>query len=83
MKVGFFPETLPLLTIGRRLSLLLVCMAIYCLAVNLFRGWLSYPSIVGGTELELVNGVILGLLLSFRNRAAYERWWEARRLWGQ
>lgn len=29
-----------------------------------------------------VGGAILGLLLAFRTNAGYERWWEARRLWG-
>ncbi|MBX9877251.1 MAG: hypothetical protein K2Y22_02225 [Candidatus Obscuribacterales bacterium] len=26
---------------------------------------------------------VIGLLLIFRNNSAYERWWEARKLWGQ
>ncbi|MEJ0005704.1 MAG: bestrophin family ion channel [Steroidobacteraceae bacterium] len=30
-----------------------------------------------------VLGVALSIYLGFRNNAAYERWWEARRLWGQ
>ena len=30
-----------------------------------------------------VFGVALSLFLGFRNNAAYERWWEARKLWGQ
>ncbi len=30
-----------------------------------------------------VFGIALSLFLGFRNNAAYERWWEARRLWGQ
>ncbi|SMP36507.1 bestrophin family protein [Shimia sagamensis] len=29
-----------------------------------------------------VIGVALSLFLGFRNNAAYDRWWEARRLWG-
>ncbi|ATG37850.1 putative membrane protein (plasmid) [Phaeobacter piscinae] len=29
-----------------------------------------------------IFGVALSLFLSFRNIAAYERWWEARKLWG-
>jgi putative membrane protein len=36
----------------------------------------------GVAPLALV-GVTLSIYLSFRNNAAYERWWEARRLWGQ
>ena len=30
-----------------------------------------------------VFGIALSLFLGFRNNAAYERWWEARKLWGQ
>ena len=30
-----------------------------------------------------VFGVALSLFLGFRNNAAYERWWEGRKLWGQ
>lgn len=29
-----------------------------------------------------IFGVALSLFLGFRNNAAYERWWEARKLWG-
>ncbi len=28
-------------------------------------------------------GVTLSIYLGFRNNAAYDRWWEARKLWGQ
>jgi putative membrane protein len=28
------------------------------------------------------SGLVIGLLLVFRTAAGYERWWEARRLWG-
>lgn len=30
-----------------------------------------------------IFGVALSLFLGFRNNAAYDRWWEGRRLWGQ
>ena len=28
-------------------------------------------------------GITLSIYLGFRNDAAYDRWWEARKLWGQ
>jgi ion channel-forming bestrophin family protein len=28
-------------------------------------------------------GITLSIYLVFRNNAAYDRWWEARKLWGQ
>src|SRR5688572_6732863 len=30
-----------------------------------------------------ILGTALAILLGFRNNNAYDRWWEARRLWGQ
>lgn len=29
------------------------------------------------------GGIVMGLLLVFRTNTAYDRWWEARKLWGQ
>src|SRR4051795_181826 len=29
-----------------------------------------------------VLGAVLGMLLGFRTNSAYDRWWEARKLWG-
>ena len=37
---------------------------------------------LGAAPFALV-GVALSLYLGFRNNAAYDRWWEARQLWGQ
>jgi putative membrane protein len=36
-----------------------------------------------GSAASLINTLILGLLMSFRNGAAYARWWEGRSLWGK
>jgi len=51
-----------------------------CALVLLHRQWSSFPE-VGGLAFSTF-GVALSLFLGFRNNAAYERWWEARRLWG-
>ncbi len=36
-----------------------------------------------GTAPFTLLGVALSIFLGFRNNAAYDRWWEARKLWGQ
>ncbi|TGS30891.1 hypothetical protein EN823_15410, partial [bacterium M00.F.Ca.ET.180.01.1.1] len=36
-----------------------------------------------GTAPFALLGVALSIYLGFRNNAAYDRWWEARKLWGQ
>ena len=39
--------------------------------------WLSFPSL----PISLLAAT-LGILLAFRNNSGYDRWWEARTLWG-
>jgi ion channel-forming bestrophin family protein len=78
-----FFEALHLFTIGKRLSLLLVGVAIYSVATELSIRWLGVRVPDWGGAVGLINTIILGLLMSLRDRAAYDRWWEARSLWGQ
>ena len=56
-------------------------------AYGLVVGWAIWfehlPPIEWGAESTVVNGLALGFLIGFRNSHAYERWWEARKLWGQ
>src|SRR4051794_34220862 len=71
------------LAIGQRLGVLLLAVAAYYLAAGFVDLWLQVHVVNWGSAASLINTVILGLLMSFRNRAAYARWWEARGLWGQ
>ncbi|HTU90353.1 MAG TPA: bestrophin family ion channel [Gemmataceae bacterium] len=41
-----------------------------------------YPSLTIEVGPHEVAGVLLGLLLVMRTNAGYDRWWEARKLWG-
>src|SRR3954471_3757207 len=76
-------DTLHLAAVGKRLAALLIAVSIYYVAVALV---VRFAHIVGfewGSGATLINTAILGLLMSFRNRVAYDRWWSARGLWGQ
>jgi putative membrane protein len=75
--------TRSVLALGRRLWLLLALVAAYCLLAELAVRVLDLPIPNWGGVAGVLNTAILGLLMGFRNRAAYERWWEARGLWGQ
>jgi ion channel-forming bestrophin family protein len=55
----------------------------YAIVVGEIIEHFPFAKISWGGEVALANGVILGVLMGLRNRAAYDRWWEARRLWGQ
>lgn len=49
-------------------------------------GGIEYAEIYHFPELPLVGftliGVVLSIFLAFKNNACYDRWWEARKLWG-
>ena len=83
--MSFWPvrDTLDVLAVGKRLAASLVVLAVYYLAagfvVQTFDLSLSFRGDFG----SLINTLMLGLLMSFRNQAAYQRWWDARGLWGQ
>ena len=58
-------------------------MLLFAVAIAMVWAHHNYP---GFPELEgtgfTVFGIALSLFLGFRNNAAYDRWWEARKLWG-
>jgi ion channel-forming bestrophin family protein len=73
----------PPLPVWRRLDLAVTVIAVYTALVvgfDMVTG-LRLPDWTGIST--ILNALVLGVLLSFRNREAYERWWEARKLWGQ
>jgi ion channel-forming bestrophin family protein len=51
------------------------------LLVDPFEEWTGYRVAVAVTPYEYA-GALLGLLLVLRTNTGYDRWWEARRLWG-
>ncbi len=73
----------PPLLIKRKLLVFVVLMVVYGGLVYEFVEIEHLPHIEWGAESTVLNGLVLGFLLSFRNNHAYDRWWEARKLWGQ
>jgi putative membrane protein len=73
----------PLLELALKLLPWLAGIALYCVGVGLVVIHAELRPLDWGPCATLVNSLIVGLLLGFRNRLAYDRWWEARRLWGQ
>ncbi|MBC7890931.1 MAG: bestrophin family protein [Sphingobacteriaceae bacterium] len=62
----------------RRIVSLLVVAA----AVAYIHEYLGFEQVGVDTTLSTVLGTALAILLGFRVTSAYDRWWEARRLWG-
>lgn len=63
--------------IAPRIALL---MAFSAVMAWLHRHVATFPEVDGMAF--TVFGIALSLFLGFRNNAAYDRWWEARKLWG-
>lgn len=73
----------PPLRVGSTLWTSMVVLSIYGLLVWWAIWFEHMPRIEWGAESTVVNGLGLGFLIGFRNHHAYDRWWEARKLWGQ
>ena len=73
----------PPLKIRSKLLIIMVLLTSYGLLVGLAIWFEHLPPIEWGAESTVVNGLALGFLIGFRNNHAYDRWWEARKLWGQ
>ncbi|GAA4796283.1 bestrophin family ion channel [Olivibacter ginsenosidimutans] len=57
-------------------------VAIYAVVITILHEWkiFSFDIPIGGVPAIL--GTVISLLLAFRSNQAYDRWWEARIVWG-
>lgn len=60
----------------------LAMAGVAALVVLAHRMWPDWVPSFGGAPFALV-GIALSIFLGFRNNACYDRWWEARRQWGE
>ncbi len=73
----------PPLPIRGKLWTYVILLSAYGLGVSIAIDQGHLPPIEWGAESTVLNGLVLGFFISFRNTHAYDRWWEARKLWGQ
>ncbi len=73
----------PPMHVGWRTLRALTLLAVVGVTVVMARDYLTLPNIEFGAEGAALNGIILTFLIGFRNKAAYERWWEGRMQWGK
>lgn len=59
---------------------LVFCISLVALAVHMH--WVPVTVNLSTTPFSLI-GIALAVFLGFRNNASYDRYWEARKLWGQ
>lgn len=68
--------------IARRLWLMIALVTGYTASVCGVRAVWSLEVPTWTNELPVINAVVIGVLVGFRTKAAYDRWWEGRILWG-
>lgn len=73
----------PPIHVGWRALRALLLPAAAGVAVDVARRYLQLPTFEFAAETAALNGVILTFLIGFRNKASYDRWWEARMQWGR
>ena len=73
----------PPLKVRAKLWPIMLLLAGYGVLVSYAIQFEHLPQIEWGAESTVVNGLALSFLIGFRNNHAYDRWWEARKLWGQ
>jgi putative membrane protein len=72
----------PLPPVARRLWLIILMATAYSLLVYLFARQLITQLPGWSSEFGLVNGIVMGVLVGIRTRAAFDRWFEGQKLWG-
>ena len=59
------------------LLLVLICVSAYLFNEYILLHYIEFPTIVPG-----ILGPALAFFIGFNNNQAYDRWWEARKIWG-
>lgn len=70
-------------SIARRLWPTVLLAAVYTAGVWLIYHWQHLERPVWADQVGVVNALVVGVLVGFRTKAAYDRWWEGRILWGE
>ena len=67
----------------RKTWLAVAGLGVYAAIVASVDWWLLSGVTTVGSQFHGLLGLVLGMLLVFRTNTSYDRWWEARKLWGQ
>lgn len=80
---GLPPRSILSRSVLLRVSRYLVPYFLFCILVAYVEIVLLKKEFEVPSGVLTVMGVALSILLVFRNNSSYDRWWEARKLWGQ
>ena len=74
--------SIPWKRIFNDLKLPMLFIVVYMSGISVYDHYFSLENIHVPLTLITVPGTVIALLLAFRTNSAYDRWWEARIIWG-
>ncbi|WP_212002577.1 bestrophin family protein [Chitinophaga sp. HK235] len=75
-------KNIPLKYVFGKIRYEILLVAVYTMAINTLYYRFDFTDISIPIAVPMVLGTVLSLLLAFRSNQAYDRWWEARTIWG-
>jgi putative membrane protein len=73
---------IPLKYVLGKIRIGLIMVTIYAVAVAILHHTIHFTRITIPLSVPMILGTVISLLLGFRSNQAYDRWWEARIIWG-
>lgn len=75
-------KNIPVKYILGKIKVELIVITIYAAAVAIEHTYFDLSNISLPFSVPMIMGTVISLLLGFRSNQAYDRWWEARIVWG-
>ena len=75
-------KNIPISYVFGKIKLELALLTGYSTVVYVAHVYFNYPGVSIPIAIPGILGTVISLLLAFRSNQAYDRWWEARTLWG-
>jgi putative membrane protein len=75
-------KNIPVSYVFGKIKVELALLTAYSTAVYIAHTYFNFPGVSIPIAIPGILGTIISLLLAFRSNQAYDRWWEARTLWG-
>jgi putative membrane protein len=75
-------KNIPIGYVFGKIKVELIIILVYSLAIAVIHEWFLEVPISIPLAVPAVLGTVISLLLGFRSNQAYDRWWEARQVWG-
>jgi ion channel-forming bestrophin family protein len=75
-------KRIPLSYFLKKIRVELLIITLYALSIEFLDEFLHVPGLAIPISIPSLLGVAISLIISFRISQSYDRWWEARKIWG-